>query len=109
MALTVEKVIEELKKDSEFADLSDEELKEVAEMEIKAGNIKNYTQSTVEKKKVKKERKVDNDKLELMNVFKDTLSDIGIVSTLENEVRLNFSFNGAEYTVTLTKHRPPKK
>ena len=57
-----------------------------------------------------RERKVDNEKLFLLQGLASGLENkIGLDVTYENEVKLHFSYNGSSYSVTLTKHRPPKK
>ena len=57
-----------------------------------------------------RERKVDNEKLFLLQVLASGLENkIVLDVTYENEVKLHFNYNGSSYSVTLTKHRPPKK
>ena len=57
-----------------------------------------------------KERKVDNEKLFLLQGLASGLENkIKLNITYENEVKLHFNYNGSSYSVTLTKHRPPKK
>ena len=57
-----------------------------------------------------KERKVDKEKLFLLQGLASGLKNkIGLDVTYENEVKLHFNYNGSSYSVTLTKHRPPKK
>ena len=56
-----------------------------------------------------RERKVDNEKLALLEMLASGLTDSNIEVTFENEVKLHFNYNGSSYSVTLTKHRPPKK
>ena len=57
-----------------------------------------------------RERKVDNEKLFLLQGLASGLEyKIGLDVTYENEVKLHFNYNGSSYSVTLTKHRPPKK
>ena len=57
-----------------------------------------------------KERKVDKEKLFLLQGLASGLENkIGLDVTYENEVKLHFNYNGSSYSVTLTKHRPPKK
>lgn len=67
-----------------------------------------YVTSTKPKTERKpRERKVDNEKATLLKMLASGLS--GIEVTFENEVKLHFEYNGSAYSVTLTKHRPPKK
>ena len=57
-----------------------------------------------------RERKVDSEKLFLLQGLASGLENkIGLDVTYENEVKLHFNYNGSSYSVTLTKHRPPKK
>ena len=57
-----------------------------------------------------RERKVDNEKLFLLQGLASGLENkIGLDVTYENEVKVHFNYNGSSYSVTLTKHRPPKK
>ena len=57
-----------------------------------------------------RKRKVDNEKLFLLQGLASGLENkIGLDVTYENEVKLHFNYNGSSYSVTLTKHRPPKK
>lgn len=107
-----EKLIAQIMKECE-ADgepITREEAEEMAEMEIKAKGIKNYVQSETEKKPKKpRERKVDEEKAKLLEILASGLDDFEIPYTTENETKLHFTYNKAEYSVTLTKHRPPKK
>ena len=56
-----------------------------------------------------RERKVDNEKLALLEMLASGLTDSNIEVAFENEVKLHFNYNDSSYSVTLTKHRPPKK
>lgn len=96
-------IMREAEKDGE--PVTREEAEEMAKMEIGAKGIKNYTQGEVEKKKAVKERKVDEEKKNLLTILKNALAESGIETTMENEVKLHFVFNGTKYSVTLTKHR----
>ena len=103
-----EKLILEIMKEAE-ADgepLTREEDEEVAEMEIKAKGIKRYEKAeTATSAKKTRERKVDEDKKAILSALAETLAKLGYESTMENEVALHFG----EYSLKLTKHRPPKK
>lgn len=103
-----EKLILQIMKECE-ADgepITREEAEEMAEMEIKAKGIKNYVQAEVEKKAKKtKERKVDTEKKAILEELAETLKSLGFEPTMENEVALHFD----NFTLKLTKHRPPKK
>ena len=75
------------------------------------GCDRNYVQGDKPKTERKpRERKVDNEKLFLLQGLASGLENkIGLDVTYENEVKLHFNYNGSYYSVTLTKHRPPKK
>lgn len=100
-------IMAEAEKDGE--PVTREEAEEMAKMELGAKEIKNYTQADVEKKAKKpRERKVDNEKLELLDILSLGLSENGVQYSYENEVKIHFKHNGNDYTVTLTKHRQKK-
>ena len=74
------------------------------------GCDRNYVQGDKPKTERKpRERKVDNEKLTLLKMLASGLTDSNIEVAFENEVKLHFNYNGSSYSVTLTKHRPPKK
>ena len=77
----------------------------------KNGCDRHYVQGDKPKTERKpKERKVDKEKLFLLQGLASGLENkIGLDVTYENEVKLHFNYNGSSYSVTLTKHRPPKK
>lgn len=104
-----QEIFKECKADGE--EVTMEEAVEMAKMEIGAKEIKNYVQSTVEKKVTKKkERKVDEEKGFILRHIKVLIEGLKAQSvTMKNEVELSFIYNGNSYTLKLTKHRPPKK
>lgn len=57
----------------------------------------------------KKERKIDSEKLKLLEILAMGLENESIDFEIEKEVAIHFSYNDSEYSVKLTKHRPPKK
>lgn len=86
------------------------EAEEMAEMEIKAGGVKRYEQSEKPRKKVQKERKVDETKKHLLDCTRVLLEGLGAEQvTVKTETEIAFLFGGDSYTMKLTKHRPPKK
>lgn len=86
--------------------LTREEAEEVAEMEIKAKGIKRYEKAeTPTTARKPRERKVDEDKKIILSALAETLAKMGYEPRMENEVALHFG----EYSLKLTKHRPPKK
>lgn len=109
-ALALE-IMEDAKKDGEFLTLEDAQ--EMAVMEIKARDIKNYTKSDAPRKQTKRERKVDANKKFLLAMLYNGL-DPDEIDGLElgektNEAEFDFTYWGNSYTVKLIKHRPPKK
>lgn len=69
-----------------------------------------YEQSAKPRKKAEKVRKVDEVKGRLLAELKTLLEGIGAdVTAVKTETEIAFSYEGAEYTFKLTKHRPPKK
>ena len=81
----------------------------MAEMEIKAGGLRRYEKSDTPRKPANRERKVDTDKLEILQACDDALCDL-VDNVLERttETELKFEYNGCSYTLKLTKHRQPK-
>ena len=69
-----------------------------------------YEQGTTKKKKVKKERKIDYNKADLLQIIKDALFDDEnvVITGQKTETELYFSYFDEKYTVKLTKHRPKK-
>lgn len=91
-------------------DHSDEILPEVAEMEKKAQKIRRYEKSNAPRKPSSRERKVDPHKKHLINCIRVLLEGLKAeIEPLTNETDLHFTYEGASYSVKLTKHRPPKK
>ena len=93
-----------------------EEAEEMAEMELKAKGIKNYTQATVEKKpRAKKEVKLDDVKVHLIKMLVSFLEDMAATDNIKNaeivnpQKEISFQIGNDLYSVTLTKHRPAKK
>lgn len=109
--MELERLIKSIMKEAE-ADgepVTYEEAKEMAEMEIKASKIKNYTQGEKPHKKTEKVRKVDEEKGYLLGCVCTMLDDLGVTGyTLKTETEISFPYNGNNYTFKLTKHRPPK-
>lgn len=100
----VKEIMAEAEKDGE--PITREEAEEMAEMELGAKEIKNYTQAEPTKRKsTEKVRKVDNDKKAILERVAETLVGMGFEPTMENEVALHFG----EYSLKLTRHRAPKK
>ena len=86
------------------------------EMTTKAKSIKRYEQSAEPRKERKpREIKKDEEKLSIISELKIFLSELAEKTTLENvqvvndQKEITFQIGTNEYSVTLTKHRPPKK
>lgn len=60
-------------------------------------------------KEVKRERKPNEDKREIIQTLDEALCDLVDNVTVVNEERtIDFEYNGVHYSVTLTAHRAPK-
>lgn len=83
------------------ADLTDEQKKAV-KANTKTGFKKRAP--------VKRERKIDPDKLALIQIIDNALRGVAdFVQDRKNETDLHFVYKDNKYSVKLTKHRPPKK
>ena len=101
-------IMKECEQDGE--PVTKEEAEEMAEMEIKAGNIKRYEKSDKPRKAVKKERKVDTTKKRLLMDCKVLFEGLGAeILGIKTETEITFSFKGEEYSLKLIKHRPKKE
>lgn len=81
-----------------------------AKEEADRKNGRRYEKSSKPRKSAEKVRKVDETKGHLLNCVKTLIEGLGAKNTsLKTETELHFTFDGAEYTFKLTKHRPPKK
>ncbi len=107
-----EKIIARIMKECELdgEPVTRAEAEEMAEMEIKANGIKNYTQSDVEKKpRKKREVKKDENKIKLVNALKNFLTTVVDDVIIVNEQReISFKIGTDVYSLVLTKHRPKK-
>lgn len=102
----MEKLIQEIMKDLKC---NREDAEEVAKMELKAKGLKRYEQSDKPRKKVEKERKVDQEKKEIIDELVACINkNIGKVLEVKTETEIKMTYNDTEYTVKLIKHRPKK-
>lgn len=107
-----EKLIQEIMKD---LDCSREDAEEVAEMEIKAKSIKRYEKAEETKPRKKREVKLDEEKVAIIELIFDLFDNSFHLPTLNNvaianpQKEITFKVGQNEYSLTLTKHRPPKK
>lgn len=91
-------------------DNSDFVSEEMAEMERKAKANRRYEQSSKPRAKAKRELKIDEDKVKIINFLMRILadSDVSQLEVKNPQREVVFQFNGADYSLTLTKHRPKK-
>lgn len=102
----MEKLVQEIMKDLKC---SREDAEEVAKMELKAKGLKRYEQSDKPRKKVEKERKVDQEKKEIIDELVACINkNIGKVLEVKTETEIKMTYNDTEYTVKLIKHRKKK-
>ena len=103
----MEKLILEIMKD---LDCSREDAEEVAKMEMKAKGLRRYEQSEKPRKKVEKTRKVDENKVKIINFLERVLmnSDVADVKIKNPQREITFIFEDDDYSITLTKHRKKK-
>ena len=98
-----------------------EEAEEMAEMEIKAKkDCRRYEiDTTKERKTATREKKVDIEKVRLMELLNHCLLEpsridnefpfkIEFVSVVNNQKEITFSIGENDYSLTLTKHRKKK-
>lgn len=87
-------------------ELTEEEKKKEKELNKK---IKNYTSSENKHAKKQKERKIDNKKLNILNIINSTIQqNFDEKSQINKEVEINFSFQNESFTLKLIKHRKEK-
>ena len=104
----IQNIMDECAKDGE--PVTREEAEEMAEMEIKAGDIKRYEKSDKPRKKSTRERKVDDTKKRLLTDCKVLLEGLGAdIVSVKTETEIRFFFEENEYTLKLVKHRPKKE
>ncbi len=113
----------EIEKNMKLLDISKEEAiemwlddndytenEEVEKLTEKAKEVKRYEKADKPRKATKKERKVDEEKKNLLNLCRIPIEGAGgIVTNVKNEAEFSFTFGDNCYTVKLVKHRPPKK
>ena len=105
--MTLEKLAEQIFKEFERdgEPVTKEESLEMARMELGAKEIKNYAQAEKPRKKSTKERKVDTEKLAILTMLAETLTENGYNAQIEKEIAIHFG----NYSLKLTRHRPPKQ
>jgi len=111
-----EKLVLDIMKDAEEdgEPMTREEAEEVAKMEMKAKGMMRE-QAEEKKERKAKERKIDEDKKFLLMNLGTLVEGMQLNEgeprgvAIKTETELSFSFRGNDYTLKLTKHRPPKK
>ena len=96
---------EAIDKGEKLFELSAEE-KKVAKSMVSTGTKKRTTTAT------KRERKPDEEKQEIISRIASFLSTCDItydVKVVKKEREISLLIGANDYTITLTKHRPPKK
>ena len=89
------------------------------EMTKKAKEVRRYEQADKPKSKKKREVKLDEDKVRIIELLNYCLLNpayiddelpfqIEFVSVKNVQKEITFSVNGCEYSLNLIKHRPPK-
>lgn len=105
----VKEIMEEASADGE--PVTKEEAEEMAKMELGAKEERRYEKSDKPRKPSSKERKVDEEKKALLECVLAGLRTSPETDGFEikTETEIKFTAYGNNYTVKLTKHRPPKK
>lgn len=84
------------------------------QMSQKAKENRRYEQSAEKKEQKPREKKIDPEKVEIINFLYTEMLNSGHIefkeTTVKNEQKeITFRIGENEYSLTLTKHRPPKK
>lgn len=90
-------------------DESDKMLPEQAELTAKAKKVgRRYEISGKPRKKAERERKIDTVKKGLLDLVLDALQDTVKITEIKNELACEFEYNGENYGLKITRHRPKK-
>ena len=105
----IETIIKQAKLDGE--PVTREEAEEMADMEIKANGIKDYAQAEEKKPRKKREVKKDPTKVAFIHYLEEWLTntDVEDVHIVNEQKEVAFTINGENYSLSLIKHRSPKK
>ena len=92
-------------------DNSDYVSEEMAEMERKAKANRRYEQSDKPRAKAKREPKIDQEKVKIIDFLMRVLadSDVSQLEVKNPQREIAFQLNGEDYSLTLTKHRAKKQ
>ena len=78
-------------------------------MTKKAKEVKRYERKeSTNKSKTKKERKIDENKLLILDKLHKTLETFVKITNRKTETEISFVYNDESYTLKLTKHRKEK-
>lgn len=107
MAIDKEKLIKDIMREAEADNepVTLEEATEMAEMEIKAKGLKNYVSDKTTRVKTVKSRKVDTEKLEILNMISEFLKSKNIDNAVIREIGIDFKMNDNNFNLKLTRHR----
>ena len=109
-----EKLILSIMKEAELdgEPVTREEAEEMAEMEINAKDVIEKVQSSNEKKpRKKREVKKDPTKVTFIHYLEEWLTNTNVsdVRIVNEQKEVAFCIDGEEYSLSLIKHRKPKK
>lgn len=96
-------------------DLADFIGEEGEQMTEKAKEVRRYEQSAEKKVRKPREKKIDKDKVDIIEFVwgrfleNSDIFNIKNLSILNPQKEITFHYKGADYSLTLTKHRPPKE
>lgn len=81
------------------------------QLQEKAKEVRRYEKSDKPRKKVVKERKVDEEKKHLIEILAEAITHSAPTEniSIKNEAEISFNYGENSYTIKLVKHRPPKK
>lgn len=100
-AQLIKEIMAEFEKDGE--PVTEEEAGKIADLEIEAkeNNVKHYERSIKPRDKPTKERKIDVEKLKILEQIQATLEEYGFTVKREREVALHFG----NYELKLIRHK----
>lgn len=80
------------------------------QMTQKTKEVRRYEKADKPKEKKKREVKLDEDKVKIINFLERVMidSDALEVFVKNPQKEITFQYNGCEYSLNLIKHRPPK-
>ena len=110
----IQQIMKECEKDGE--PVTKEEATEMAEMEIKAKkDCKRYESDVTTRKKPQREKKIDTEKVEIINFIASYLKrwkvtvEKGNVTIINPQQEISFILGDNDYSIKLIKHRKGKE